>query len=78
MKVFLQIVNVQNGVYQTAGIEEPVMNNKEIENALAYFGLRYGDVDWLHSSDIIVDNKSATLKSGKIRDTTKVVNIICI
>ena len=78
MKVFIQIVDGRTGIYQTAGIEEPVMNEKHVDNALAYFGLRYSDVEWLHSSDISLDSKSATLKSGKIRDTTKVINLIVI
>lgn len=78
MKVFIQIVDGRTGIYQTAGIEEPVMNEKHVDNALAYFGLRYSDVEWLHSSDISLDSKSATLKSGKIRDTTKVINLIVV
>lgn len=76
MKVFIQIVDGRTGIYQTAGIEEPVMNEKHIDNALAYFGLRYSDIEWLHSSDVSLDSKLATLKSGKIRDTTKVINLI--
>lgn len=78
MKVFIQIVDSRTGIYQTAGIEEPVMNEKHVDNALAYFGLRYSDVEWLHSSDVSLDSKTATLKSGKIRDTTKVINLIAV
>ena len=78
MKVFIQIVDSRTGIYQTAGIEESVMNEKHVDNALAYFGLRDGDIEWLNSSDISLDAKSATLKSGKIRDTTKVINLIIV
>ena len=76
MKIYIQIVDSRNGIYQTAGIEEPVLNGKEIENALAYFGLRYGDIDWINSADESIEKKIVTLKSGKITGTTKVINLI--
>lgn len=78
MKVFIQIVDSRTGIYQTAGIEEPIMNDKHVDNALAYFGLRHGDIEWLNSSNISLDSKSITLKSGKIIDTTKVINLIIV
>lgn len=72
-KVYLQIIDSKTGIYQTGGIEEPVVSSKEIDNALGYFGIRYGDVDWK-----VCTNSEFVAKIGIVRDTTKIVSLVCV
>jgi hypothetical protein len=48
-------------------IDEPVKAGQEVPNALAHFGIRYGDVNW----------ESKSRNFGNVDGTTKVVSIIC-
>lgn len=68
MKVYITIVDTNSGQYQFGMIDEPVKAGQEISNALAHFGIRYGDVDW----------ESKSRNFGKVDGTTKVVSVICI
>ena len=69
MKVFVQIVDTRTEIYQCGGIEEPVQKGQEVANALGHFGIRIGDVEWQYRAD----DKMV----GAVRDTTKVVSVIC-
>lgn len=66
MKVYLQVIDTNTGVYQTGMIDEPVIKGKEIENALGHFGVRYADVEWTNSN------------YGEIINTTKVVSVVSV
>lgn len=66
MKVFIQVIDKRTGIYQTGMIEEPVVKGKEIDNALAHFGVRYGDVDWKNNN------------YGEVEGTSKVVSVVTI
>lgn len=67
MKVYITIVDTNSGQYQFGMIDEPVKAGQEISNALAHFGIRYGDVSW----------ESKSRNFGKVDGTTKVVSVIC-
>ena len=70
MKIFIQVVNLTNGVYQTGMIDEPVQKSFEIANALGHFAVNINEVEW--------DNKSDLHLFGKIKGTSKVVSVISI
>lgn len=67
-KVYVQIVDSSNGISQTGGIQEPVSSNKEIENALLYFGIKEREIIWECTSDYC--------KIGKLEGTSKIISII--
>ncbi len=71
MKINVQIVDTHSGISQYGMIDEPVREKIEIANALAHFGPNICEIDWIfdHSNGFIC-------KTGIIKDTTKVVNII--
>lgn len=64
MKVFLQVIDTKTGIYQVGMIEEPVIKGKEVDNALAHFGVTYGNVDWVNEN------------FGKVEGTSKVVTVV--
>ena len=66
MKVFIQIIDIRTAIYQTGMIEEPVVKGKEVVNALAHFGVRYGDINWKNNN------------FGEIEGTSKVVSVVTI
>lgn len=70
MKVFIQIVDVKTGVYQTGMIDEPIQKGFEIANAIGHFGININNVDW--------ETKTNLNSFGKIAGTTKVVSIITL
>lgn len=74
MKVFLQVIDKRIGIYQTGMIEEPVINGKEIDNALAHFGVSNGTVSWKskYQSDNIIN------RFGEVEGTSKVVSVVAI
>lgn len=74
MKVFLQVINKTNGVYQTGMIDEPVVGDKHIVNALAHFGVTYGDVNWYTNYQL----QNTISKFGEVEGTSKVVSIVAI
>lgn len=51
MKVYLQIVDSNTGIYQCGMIEEPVIKNQEIANALGHFGIQIGSLSWIFKNE---------------------------
>ena len=74
MKVFVQIVDTRTAVYQTGMIDEPVVGDKHIVNALAHFGVTYGDVNWHTNYQL----QSTISKFGEVEGTSKVVSVVAI
>lgn len=68
MKIHVQVVSSMNDVSQYGGIDEPVKEGHEIDNALAHFGIKFGDCVWEYKSDNFL--------VGKVKDTYKLVTII--
>lgn len=78
MKVFVQIVNILNGISQTGMIEEPVVKGQEIQNALKHFGVVYGEITW-NSNFINIDlANNPKLLTGYVEGANKVINIIAL
>ena len=71
MKVFVQVINTKDGVYQQGMIDEPIKKGLEIANALGHFGIDINTVEWT-STDATEDYES---KFGAIKDTTKIVTV---
>ena len=69
MKVFVQVIDMIKGISQYGMIEEPVVKGKEIDNALAHFGVSYGSVNWLYKDKV---------KYGEIEGTSKIVTVVTI
>lgn len=76
MKVYVQIIDTKTGIYQHGMIEEPVVKDSEIPNALKHFGVIYGEVEWYN--DMVDGDLNIHLLSGNVINTTKVVNVIAI
>ena len=74
MKVFVQVINVTNGVYQQGMIDEPIKKGLEVANALGHFGIDINTVEWT-STDATEDYES---KFGAIKETTKVVTVTAL
>lgn len=51
MKVYVIIVDKNSGTYQSGMIDEPVIERKVIENALAHFGLIPESIIFTHKGD---------------------------
>lgn len=68
-KVFIQIIDTINDISQYGKIEEPVVKGKEIDNALAHFGVSYGNVNWLYKDKVWY---------GEIEGTSKIVTVVTI
>ena len=71
MKVFVQVINVKDGVYQQGMIDEPIKKGLEVANALGHFGIDINTVEWT-STDATEDYES---KFGAVKDTTKIVTV---
>lgn len=69
MKVFVEVIDTISAIYQFGMIEEPVVKGKEIDNALAHFGVSYGSVNWLYKDKV---------KYGEIEGTSKIVTVVTI
>lgn len=69
MKVFVEVIDTVSAIYQFGMIEEPVIKGKEIDNALAHFGVSYGSVNWLYKDKV---------KYGEIEGTSKIVTVVTI
>ena len=74
MKVYVQVIDIKTKIYQTGMIEEPVINGKEIENALLHFGVSYAHIRWYNT----VSLENADNRFGVVEGTTKVVSIVTI
>lgn len=70
MKVYIQVINKMTGIYQQGMIEEPVVKGKEVENALAHFGISYPAVDWEYKSDIFY--------CGQVQNTQLFISVFII
>ena len=71
MKVFVQIVDTQSSVSQTGMIEEPIQKGMEVLNAINHFiKVNNADIEWEYSTP--------TFRCGRVKETTKVVSVICI
>ena len=68
-QVFIQIIDMINGISQYGKIEEPIVKGKEIDNALAHFGVSYGNVNWLYKDKVWY---------GEIEGTSKIVTVVTI
>lgn len=71
MKIFVQVINVKDGVYQQGMIDEPIKKGLEVANALGHFGIDINTVEWT-STDATENYES---KFGAIKETTKVVTV---
>ena len=71
MKVFVEVINITNGIYQQGMIDEPVKKGLEVANALGHFGIDINTVEWT-STDATEDYES---KFGAIIETTKIVTV---
>ena len=71
MKVFVQVINVTNGIYQQGMIDEPIKKGLEVANALGHFGIDINTVEWT-STDATENYES---KFGAVIDTTKIVTV---
>lgn len=70
MKVFVQVIDTYSGISQHGMIEEPVVKGKEIDNALAHFGVSYNNVNWIY--------KDKKLKYGEVEGTSKIVTSVTL
>lgn len=68
-KTFVQIIDTINGISQYGKIEEPIVKGKEIDNALAHFGVSYGNVNWLYKDKVWY---------GEIEGTSKIVTVVTL
>ena len=71
MKIFVQVINVKNGIYQQGMIDEPIKKGLEVANALGHFGIDINTVEWT-STDATEDYES---KFGAVKETTKIVTV---
>ena len=71
MKVYVQVINITNGIYQQGMIDEPVKKGLEVANALGHFGIDINTIEWT-STDATEDYES---KFGAIKETTKIVTV---
>lgn len=71
MKVFVQVINITNGIYQEGMIDEPIKKGLEVANALGHFGIDINTVEWT-STDATEDYES---KFGTIKETTKIITV---
>lgn len=71
MKIFVQVINVKDGIYQQGMIDEPIKKGLEVANALGHFGIDINTVDWT-STDATENYES---KFGAVKDTTKIVTV---
>lgn len=71
MKIFVQVINVKDGIYQQGMIDEPIKKGLEVANALGHFGIDINTVEWT-STDATENYES---KFGAIKETTKVVTV---
>ena len=71
MKIFVQVINVKDGVYQQGMIDEPIKKGLEVANALGHFGIDINTIEWT-STDATESYES---KFGAIKETTKIVTV---
>jgi hypothetical protein len=75
MKIYVMIVDTsKNGISQNGMIEESVSKGFEIANALGHFGVNINTIEWIYEHS----KNNFRTKTGEIKDTTKIVNIVVI
>ena len=74
MKIYVQVVDTNNGLYQTGMIDEPVARGSEIDNALRHFGVSEPNVKWHNKSQLLNIGNSF----GEVEGTSKVVTIVAV
>jgi hypothetical protein len=74
MRVYVQVVDTRNGIFQAGMIEEKVAIGYEMDNAIKHFGIIYGEVDWKFTQK----NDISLVKYGEVTGTSKVVNVITL
>ena len=72
-KIYVQIIDYVNGASQYCKIEEPVLEEFVIDNALKRFGLIKSHINWLTE----YSTNQYDIKVGEVPDTSKIVTI-CI
>lgn len=65
-KIFIEIIDTNNGIVQYGKFEEPVTEGLELHNALSRFGLIESNIEWLY-------NKNG-LYVGKVTGTFKIIH----
>lgn len=70
MKIYIQIVDTNTGIYQTGMIDEPIQKGFEIANAIGHFGVNFNTVNWNKESDLYM--------FGKIINTSKIISVITL
>lgn len=74
MKVYVQIVDTRSGISQHGMIEESVQKGFEVANALEHFGVNIHTVEWVYEHS----KNNFRIKTGEVKDTTKIVNVVTI
>ena len=69
MKIYVQIVDSKTGICQQGMIDEQVQKGFEVLNAINHFiKATESDIDWEYHSN--------TFCCGRLKDTTKLINIL--
>lgn len=68
MKVYIQVIDRNTGIYQCGCFDEPYVGKHQLDNALAHFGVLYGNVKWGVSYD-------ENVYYGNVEGTSKTVLI---
>ena len=74
MKIYVQVVDTNNGLYQTGMIDEPAAHGSEIDNALRHFGVSEPNVKWHNKSQLLNIGNSF----GEVEGTSKVVSVVIV
>ena len=74
MKIYVQVVDTNNGLYQTGMIDEPAASGSEIDNALRHFGVSETNVKWHNKSQLLNIGNSF----GEVEGTSKVVSVVIV
>ena len=68
MKIFVSVIDSVTGVTQFGMIDEPVKKGFEVMNAINHFvTTNENGIQW--------DFNGATFKCGKLKDTSKLINV---
>lgn len=76
MKVYVQVVDTISGISQNGMIEERVMKDFEIQNALKHFGVEFNDVKWYNH--FIDSDINVRVMTGLVEGTSRVVNVFAL
>lgn len=62
MKVYIQVIDTQSGIYQSGMVDENVVEGEEIKNALKHFGVNYSTVKWTKIDNFLFGPVEGTFK----------------